>query len=153
MVSWWALKEFKKERILPASCHQIAATTYSEPWGNSRCEDGIVAPDSWDAYQRNDFSELRLLHLPRCREVLNFLTWDIWFPLTNSNLLMFPMKTTCPLSQNSYASKLPTCILAPQLPPQRTSFRVTWDAASWAWSPKNSLWVKHNPSFRLWTFF
>ena len=24
------------------------------------------------------------------------------------------------------------------------AFRVTWDAVSWAWSPKNSCWIKHN---------
>ena len=34
------------KEFLPASCRQIAATTYSEPGGNSRCEDWIVAPDS-----------------------------------------------------------------------------------------------------------
>ena len=28
--------------------------------------------------------------------------------------------------------------------PQSSSLRVTWDAISWAWSPKNSHWVKHN---------
>ena len=38
----------------------------------------ILVPDSWDAYKRNDFWELRLLHLPIHRKALNFLTWDIW---------------------------------------------------------------------------
>jgi len=30
------------------------------------------------------------------------------------------------------------------LPPQSSSLRVTWDAVSIAWSPKNSRWIKHN---------
>ena len=28
--------------------------------------------------------------------------------------------------------------------PQSSSLMVTWDAVSWAWSPKNSHWIKHN---------
>ena len=36
-------------------------------------------PDSWDTYQRNDFSEPRALHLPTYWKVLNSLTWDIDF--------------------------------------------------------------------------
>ena len=39
----------------------------------------ILAPDSWGTYQRQDFREPRLLHLPIHRKVLNSLTWDIWF--------------------------------------------------------------------------
>ena len=44
---------------------------------------------SRSACQRNDFREPRLLHLPIPRKALNFVTWDIWFSLINSNLLMF----------------------------------------------------------------
>ena len=42
----------------------------------------ILIPDSWGAYQRNDFSEPRLLHLPIVRKVLTSLIWSIWFSLT-----------------------------------------------------------------------
>ena len=49
----------------------------------------ILAPDSWGAYQRNDFSEPRLLHLPIHRKALNSLTWNIWFSLIKSDLLRF----------------------------------------------------------------
>ena len=42
---------------------------------------------SWEAYQRNDFSKPRLLHLPTHRKVLGSLTWDIWFSLIYSNLM------------------------------------------------------------------
>ena len=55
----------------------------------------ILAPYSWGAYQRNDFSEPRLLHLPIHRKVLNSLTWDAWFSLINSNLLMFRLLGVC----------------------------------------------------------
>ena len=36
-----------------------------------------LAPDSWDAYERNDFSKTRLLHLSIHRKALNSLTWNI----------------------------------------------------------------------------
>ena len=55
----------------------------------------ILAPGSWDAYQRNDFSEPRLLHLPIYRRVLNFLTWDILFSSINSQFLMFWLPALC----------------------------------------------------------
>ena len=48
----------------------------------------ILAPNHWGAYQRNDFSEPRLLQLPIYRKALNSLAWDIWFSLLNNNLLM-----------------------------------------------------------------
>ena len=38
----------------------------------------ILAPESWGARQRNDFSESRLLHLPIHRKALNSWTWDVW---------------------------------------------------------------------------
>ena len=33
--------------------------------------------------------------------------------------------------------------LIPPPPPQSSSLKVTWDAISWAWSPKNSKRIKH----------
>ena len=38
-----------------------------------------LAQDSWGAYDKNDFSEPRLLHCPIHRKALNSLTWDNWF--------------------------------------------------------------------------
>ena len=61
----------------------------------------ILAPDSWDVYQRNDFSESRLLHLPICRKAPSSLTWDTWFSLINN----LNVPTTCPLLSNSYTSQ------------------------------------------------
>ena len=49
----------------------------------------ILAPFSWGAYQRKDFRETRLLHLPIHRKALNSLTWVIWFSLIYNHLLMF----------------------------------------------------------------
>ena len=46
-------------------------------------------------YQKNDFSEPRLLHPPIHRKVLNYLTWDIWVLLINNNLLMFRVPALC----------------------------------------------------------
>ena len=45
--------------------------------------------------ERNNFNELRLLHLPIHRKSLNPLTWDIWFPLINNNLLIFRLPALC----------------------------------------------------------
>ena len=46
------------------------------------------AAPGWDAQERNDFREPRVLRLPTHRKVLNSLTSDIWFSLINNNLLM-----------------------------------------------------------------
>ena len=54
-------------------------------------EHRTLAPDSWGADQRDDFSEPRLLHLSLGRKALNSLTWDIQFSLINSNLLMLQL--------------------------------------------------------------
>ena len=70
----------------------------------------ILAPGSWGAYQRNDFNEPWLLHLSIHRKALNSLTWDVWFSLINSNLLMF--RLPCLLLQKLLY------ILAPPLPLQ-----------------------------------
>ena len=65
----------------------------------------ILAPESWGAYQRNDFSEPRLLHLPIHRKALNSLTWVIWFSLINNNLFTFRLPALC--CKNSYILQLP----------------------------------------------
>ena len=47
-------------------------------------------------------------------------------------------KTTGPLLQNLYITQLLP------LPPGSSSFRVTWDANSWAWNSENSHQIKPN---------
>ena len=111
-VNSWTLSVLRKEKN---TCMIWQPTGYSHalqwPLRNSGCEKcRILAPDNWDAYKRNDFSEPRLLHLPIYRKVLNFLTWDIWFSLIHKKT--FDVETTCPLLQNFCITWLP------QPPPQ-----------------------------------
>ena len=105
-----------KQRMLQPSSHHIAASPVVSPEGTqdgnrmprikqsaaaAHPPDGAPWGDSgWESTghwpqvaevprQRNDFREPRLLHLPIHRKALNSLAWDVWFSLTNSNLLMF----------------------------------------------------------------
>ena len=68
------------EEHLWSSSYQTAATPYGELQGSPWWEKHrILAPDNWDACERNDFSEPRLLHLLIHTKALNSLTWDVWF--------------------------------------------------------------------------
>ena len=133
MVSWWALRKLRKEtEYLPSSNHQTADT----PSSGLGCKNTGYWPQKAEGYQRNDFSELRLLHLPKHRKALNSLRWDFWFSLR----LIFWCFHYLPI-----VAKL-LYILAPRspLPSWSSPSRVTWDAAFWAWSPKKSRWMKQN---------
>ena len=58
-------------------------------WGNARSkveQGNRTGPDSWGAYERNEFSEPRGLHFPILR-ILNSLTW----------YLIFHVQTACSL--------------------------------------------------------
>jgi len=57
--------------------------------------DSWLIPDSWDAYERNDFSKPRLLHLPMQREALNLFTWDNLVKIHKKILLMFRLPALC----------------------------------------------------------
>ena len=93
------------DKILPAisvnnRCHshqwlQPSKGDLVSPEGTQDVKTQILAPDSWAAYQRNDFSEPRLLHLPIHRKVINSLTWDIQFSLINSNLFFLLPALCC----------------------------------------------------------
>ena len=104
----------------------------------------MLAPDSWDAHARNDFSEPRLSYLPINRKALNSLIWDIWFSLANNNLLMFRLPAPC-------CKVLYNWLFPP--PPWDSSLRVTWDNVSRAWRPKHSHRIKHNPPFFSFEYF
>ena len=119
---------------LPSSSPQKAATLHHEPWGSSGYKSRKPAPDSWGAHQRNDFSKPRVLHLSIDRKVLNSLTYQVFF----NSQWSFDVRTTYPLLE-----KLLHILAAPS-PPPRSSLRIPWDAASWAWSPKNSCCIKCN---------
>ena len=126
-----------KQRMLQPSNHHITASWTVSP-RELRIETGcppsstlrklrmrkhrMLAPDTWGAYQRNDFSEPRLFHLPIYRKVLNSLTWDIWFSLINRNLLMFLLPGLC--CKNSCISWLSPLASSEQ------PLRVIWDVVS-----------------------
>ena len=133
-VSSKGTQEGDKE-YLPTSCShpQRCSLRKLRTWKHR-----ILAPDSWGGYQRTDFSEPRLLHLLIHRKAINSLTCAIWFSFINNNLLTFR------------SHKTPKY---PGSPPTSSSFlRLTWDAASLTWHPKNVCWIKQNSTFRWYIF-
>ena len=84
--------ECPKRRTMPA-IQQLSFTATLRLW---KAKSRMLAPDSWNAYERNDFSKPRHLHPPTYRTVLNSLIWDIWLSLINNNLWCeHHLKTTC----------------------------------------------------------
>ena len=69
--------------------HGLQSTRLLCPWDFPGKDIGVgchfLLQDIWDAYQRNDFSEPRLFHLPIHGKAPNPLTWVIWFSLINNN--------------------------------------------------------------------
>ena len=134
-----------KNRMPTIKPSASAATLNGAPWGDSGMrKHRILAPDSWGIYQRNDFNEPRLLHLPIHRKALNSLTWDVCFPLINSNLLMFHRSGFCyktPIYPGSSLISL------------GQSLRAIWEAVSQAWDPQKVHWIKHNPQLLGCAFF
>ena len=140
MVSWWALRELRKEKI-PA-IYQASDCSHAPRWALRKLRmwrHRILTPDSQD--QRNDFSEPRLLHVPIRRKVLTLLTWDIWFSFINNHHLMFRL--------SAFIVKLLYKLVAP-LPPWSCSLRVTWDAVSWREVLKIPPNKTELSTFRLW---
>ena len=96
--AWWTTVHMITERkaIEQAhSSHQSEATPTVSPEELRKWKHRILAPESGGAYQKNDFIWPRLLHLPIYSKALNSLTWDIWFSLINSYLLMFRPPAFC----------------------------------------------------------
>ena len=119
----WSLRELRvKIGCLPPSSHgavaipQLCTLRKLRMWKHR-----ILGPDCWDAYQRNDFKEPRLLHLPIYKHTLNSVPWDIcflWFTVLFycSDYLVFVAKT--PIYPDSFLTSL------------EQSLRVIWDAVS-----------------------
>ena len=82
----------------------------------------LTISESWDAHERNDFSQPRLLHLPIYRKALNSLTWDSWFSLIHRNTS--DVQTTCPLLQTSTSPE------SSPMPSWKSSLKATWEATS-----------------------
>ena len=94
-VSWWAQRELRRKKN---TCHLVAIRFQPLPTASAEelrvWKHRILAPDGWGAYQGNNFSEPRLLHLPIHRKTLNSLPWVIQFSLIN-NLLLFRLPAFC----------------------------------------------------------
>ena len=108
-------QEGKKE--YPPSNSQLLQPSTSPPrWCSLRKlrirKHRTVVPDNRGTYQRNDFSEPRLLQLPIHRKALNSSLCNICLSLTKNNILMFWLPDLC--CKNSYISYLPAS------PPQRS---------------------------------
>ena len=150
---WNIASHISKQRMSHSSV--VAATSYGELVSPEGTQDGnkeyllsdcshswwwalwklglwkhrILATDSWGAYQRDDFSEPRLLHLHIHRKVLNFLTWDIKFSFINSNLLFLLPALCCKISiYPSYPPRLLRAVfsgLLEMLPPGLEVFSMS----------------------------
>ena len=126
---WWSV-----------SCHVCKQECHSHPWFQpSKCEGPpkgeqwevvgemwkwrMLTPESWDAYERNEFSEPIFPYLERAK----FLNLRYLLFLT----IIFDVQTICLLC----------CKLLYNLTPSPASseqfLRAPWDAASQAWNPKN----------------
>ena len=112
----------RKQRTLPSSSHQTAATPEGEPWGNSGWEDtgGWPLENRGACTSKERFQWAQTLHLPIHGKVLN--PW----PEMSSFLLLAVLFCSYYLP---FVAKL-LCILAPTSPPWSGFLRVTWEAAS-----------------------
>ena len=84
-----------------------------------------IGPESWGAYENNEFRESRGLHLPLHR-MLNSLVW----------YLIFGVQTACSL----YCK----CVHSLTSPPASLEqfSQSSLDVVSWAWSPKHAHQLK-----------
>ena len=119
-----------KEHLCDTAGIRLQPLATGSPEELGRWKHRQVASESWDAYESNDFSEPRLLHLPIYRKTLNSLTWDTWFSLIHKNT--FDVQTTCPVLQTSTSPEFSP------LPSWKSSLKATWDATSLIYVLKNS---------------
>ena len=117
ILSWripWTIESMGSQRVNRTEWLSLSLSMWAgEPWGSSGRKEHllsdcshspcwalrriwkhrIMTPDSWGAYQRNDFSKPRHLHLPILRKALNYLRYLVFFNLQWS----FDIQTTYPL--------------------------------------------------------
>ena len=84
-------------------------------------------PHSWGAYEKDDFSEPKLLCLLIHRKALNSFSWDICFFFFNHKNPL-DVQTTRPLLQLLYNMGLPRCCY--------------WQRICWAMQKTQELWVQ-----------
>ena len=112
-----------KERTMLqySCCHSL----WMEGWEIWKCR--MRCLDSWDWYERSEFSEPRYLHLLIDKRKLHSLTWDIWFSLINNNLWCSDYLS--PLLQSSVwpnSSPLPCLLRTVSLGYLRCCLPGTW---------------------------
>ena len=108
-VHFWALGALRKEGYLQSGTIRLQPLPEVTTEEFRMWETHILAPDSWEAYERSDFTDPGLLHLPIYTKALNSLTWDIWFPLIYKNT--FDAQATCLILQISKEPDSSPCLL------------------------------------------
>ena len=119
-----------KQRTLQPSSHHITATPKVNPGGaqdiNKMPFRTVHLEETWDKKAQDTgpkylrciskewFQWAQTLYLLIHRKALNSLTWDIWFSLINSTLLMFQLPGL--YWKNSYISWLPPCLFDEAVP-------------------------------------
>ena len=111
-----------------------------EPRGNSGCENTGYWPQITEVHIKGMIS----VNPNSCIFPYIGKSWIPWLEISSILWLkiIFWLSDYLP-----FVAKL-LYILAPPSPPWSSSLRVTWDAASWASSPKNFCRVKHLSTFR-----
>ena len=96
--AWWTMvhRITEWEAIEQAhSSHQSTTPLTVSPEELRKWTHRMLAPESGCAHQKNDFIWPRLFYLPIYSKALNSLTWDIWFSLINSCVLIFRLPALC----------------------------------------------------------
>ena len=121
-VNFWAQRAPRKENNNWDQYLEAATTPYRWALRGSGCEKcKILPPDSWDTYERNAFSKPRLApsHIEKSTKFLN-LRYLVFLNLQK----YFWCSDYFPFVADIYV----TWLLPP--PPQNSSLRATWEAAS-----------------------
>ena len=130
--------ELRMETNWVAHCQAYVAVRHCSQtqWCKLRMRIHRILASDCCPYQRNGFSEPRLLHLPIYRKALNSLTRDIWFSSTNSNPLMVQWPGVLLQKLSRYHDFPPGLF--------ETVLSVIWDAVYWTWNVQEVHQIKHN---------
>ena len=129
-MNFWAQRVPEKNNAFdPAVIRLLPLPRVRGTKGCEKSSHRMLAPDNWDAYERSDFSEPSSCIFPYILQRSDFPSLTITFWCSDYLLPVASVYITWySLSPN---------FLGPGL-------WVTWDAVSWAWSPKNFHRIKPN---------
>ena len=134
---WWGLRTPRKEKktcyLQASACSHSLQGAPRKPRMEKTRDTG---PRERRCVEKGWFQWAQTLASSRTKRSAKFLNlgYLVFFNQQSS----CDVQTTCTLWPNLYITwLLPS-------PLQSSSPRVTSDAVSWAWSPKNSHWIKHN---------